>query len=39
MLKELGIVWSYERGNFVVYSLTDKGQIVHEFIRKSQELK
>ncbi|MGA9139843.1 MAG: metalloregulator ArsR/SmtB family transcription factor [Methanocella sp.] len=39
MLKELGIIWSYERGNFVVYSLTDKGQIVHEFIKKSFELK
>jgi DNA-binding transcriptional ArsR family regulator/formylmethanofuran dehydrogenase subunit E len=39
MLKELGIVQSYERGNFMVYSLTDKGQIVHEFIKKSLELK
>jgi ArsR family transcriptional regulator len=39
MLKELDIVRSYERGNFMVYSLTDKGQIVHEFIEKSKSLK
>lgn len=35
MLKDLGLVRSYERGNFVVYSLTDKGVAVHEFIKKS----
>lgn len=39
MLKELGIVQSSERGNFMVYSLTDKGQIVHEFIGKSKGLR
>lgn len=39
MLKELGMVKSYERGNFVVYSLTEKGETVHEFIEKSKELR
>lgn len=39
MLKELGLVKSYEDGNFVVYSLTDKGETVHEFINKSITLK
>jgi DNA-binding transcriptional ArsR family regulator/DNA-directed RNA polymerase subunit RPC12/RpoP len=38
MLKELGLIKSYERGNFMVYSLTDKGKIVHEFIEKSKGL-
>lgn len=38
MLKELGLIKSYERGNFMVYSLTDKGQIIHQFIRQSREL-
>jgi ArsR family transcriptional regulator len=38
MLKELDIVRSFERGNFVVYSLTDKGRVVHEFIEKSKGL-
>jgi ArsR family transcriptional regulator len=38
MLKEMGLIQSYERGNFMVYSLTDKGQIVHEFIEKSKGL-
>ena len=35
----MGVVKSYERGNFVVYSLTDKGTMVHEFIEKSKGLK
>ena len=39
LLKEMGVVKSYERGNFVVYSLTDKGTMVHEFIEKSKGLK
>jgi ArsR family transcriptional regulator len=39
MLKEMGLVKSYERGNFMVYSLTDKGETVHEFIDKSKSLK
>lgn len=38
MLKEMGMVKSYEKGNFVVYSLTDKGEVVHEFITRSREL-
>jgi ArsR family transcriptional regulator, lead/cadmium/zinc/bismuth-responsive transcriptional repressor len=38
MLKELGMVKAYERGNFMVYSLTDKGEAVHEFIQKSKGL-
>ncbi len=38
MLKELGIVQAYERGNFMVYSLTDKGETVHEFIERSRGL-
>jgi ArsR family transcriptional regulator len=37
MLKEMDLVRSFERGNFMVYSLTEKGQIVHEFIAKSLE--
>ena len=35
MLKEMGLVESCERGNFMAYSLTDKGETVHEFIEKS----
>ena len=35
MLKELGIVYSYRDGNFQVYSLTNKGIFIHEFIEKS----
>ncbi len=38
-LKEMGMIKSYERGNFVVYSLTEKGETVHEFIEKSRGLK
>jgi DNA-binding transcriptional ArsR family regulator/ribosomal protein S27E len=38
VLKELGLIKSYKRGNFVVYSLTDKGEAVHEFIQKSRGL-
>ncbi len=38
MLKEMGMITSYERGNFVVYSLTEKGNAVHEFIEKSMDL-
>ena len=38
MLKEMGMIKSYERGNFVVYSLTEKGDAVHEFIEKSMDL-
>jgi predicted transcriptional regulator len=38
MLKEMGIVQAYERGNFMVYSLTDKGETVHEFIERSRGL-
>jgi ArsR family transcriptional regulator len=38
MLKEIGIVKAYERGNFMVYSLTDKGETVHEFIERSRGL-
>jgi ArsR family transcriptional regulator len=36
-LKEMGLIKSSERGNFMVYSLTDKGQVIHEFIKKSRE--
>jgi ArsR family transcriptional regulator len=39
LLKEMEMIKSYERGNFVVYSLTDKGETVHEFIEKSRDLK
>ena len=38
MLKEMSIVDSHRDGNFQVYSLTDKGVAVHEFIRKSASL-
>ncbi len=38
VLKELGLIKSYKRGNFVVYSLTEKGEAVHEFIEKSRGL-
>ena len=38
VLKELGLIKSYKRGNFVVYSLTEKGEAVHEFIEKSKGL-
>lgn len=37
MLKEMDIVDSHRDGNFQVYSLTNKGTIVHEFIKKSIE--
>ena len=37
-LKEMDLIKSFERGNFMVYSLTDKGQIIHDFIQKSREL-
>jgi ArsR family transcriptional regulator len=37
-LKEMDLIKSFERGNFMVYSLTDKGQVIHEFIKKSREL-
>jgi ArsR family transcriptional regulator len=36
LLKEMGLVQSCERGNFMVYSLTGKGAMVHEFIEKSR---
>jgi ArsR family transcriptional regulator len=36
-LKEMDLIKSFERGNFIVYSLTDKGQVIHEFIKKSRE--
>lgn len=39
MMKELGLIDSSRNGNFQVYSLTNKGAAVHEFIRKSAELK
>ncbi len=39
MLKDLGLVDSARNGNFQVYSLTEKGAAVHEFIRKSVTLK
>jgi hypothetical protein len=32
----MGLIQSCERGNFMVYSLTDKGAMVHEFIEKSR---
>jgi DNA-binding transcriptional ArsR family regulator/formylmethanofuran dehydrogenase subunit E len=38
MLKGLGLVRSAEKGNFMVYSLTDKGSTIHEFIEKSKGL-
>ncbi len=38
MLKGLGLVQSAERGNFMVYSLTEKGSTVHEFIERSRGL-
>lgn len=38
LLKEMGIVKAYERGNFMVYSLTEKGETVHEFIERSRGL-
>jgi len=34
-LKEMDLIRSFERGNFMVYSLTDKGQVIHEFIKRS----
>ena len=37
-LKEMDLIKSFERGNFMVYSLTGKGQTVHEFIEKSKGL-
>jgi ArsR family transcriptional regulator len=39
LLKEMDMIKSYERGNFVVYSLTEKGEAAHEFIEKSRDLK
>jgi ArsR family transcriptional regulator, lead/cadmium/zinc/bismuth-responsive transcriptional repressor len=38
-LKEMDLIKSFERGNFMVYSLTDKGQVIHEFIKQSKSLK
>ncbi len=38
MLKDLGMIKAYERGNFMVYSLTEKGETVHEFITRSKDL-
>ncbi len=38
MLKEMGLVESCERGNFMAYSLTDKGETVHEFIERSRSI-
>ncbi len=38
MLKGMGLVRSSEKGNFMVYSLTDKGATIHEFIEKSRGL-
>lgn len=38
LLKELGVVQSVERGNFVAYSLTDKGVILLGIIEKSREI-
>jgi predicted transcriptional regulator len=38
MLKGMGPVRSSEKGNFMVYSLTDKGATIHEFIEKSRGL-
>ena len=38
MLKDMGLVYSFRDGNFQVYSLTNKGAAVHEFIKKSTEL-
>jgi ArsR family transcriptional regulator, lead/cadmium/zinc/bismuth-responsive transcriptional repressor len=38
MLKGLGLVRSAEKGNFMVYSLTEKGSTVHEFVEKSKSL-
>jgi len=38
MLKDLGLAYSFRRGNFQVYSLTNKGAAVHEFIKKSTDL-
>jgi len=38
MLKDMGLVYSFRNGNFQVYSLTNKGATVHEFIKKSTGL-
>jgi ArsR family transcriptional regulator, lead/cadmium/zinc/bismuth-responsive transcriptional repressor len=38
-LKEMGLIKSSERGNFIVYSLTDKGQVIHGFIGRTKGLK
>lgn len=38
MLRELGIVESYDKGNFIVYSLTDKGVLVLGIINQSKEI-
>jgi ArsR family transcriptional regulator len=39
ILKDLGLIKYYERGNFMAYSLTNKGETVHEVIKKTKDLK
>lgn len=38
MLKDFGLVRSYKKSAFTIYSLTDKGEIVHDFINRSKKL-
>jgi DNA-binding transcriptional ArsR family regulator len=37
-LKDAGLVSSDKDGNFLIYSLTPKGEAVHEFIKRSDKL-
>jgi len=37
-LKEAGLVTSEKDGNFLIYSLTARGEAIHEFIKLSDEL-
>lgn len=38
MLKELGLIYSFRRGNFQVYLLTNKGEVVFEIIKTTRAL-
>ncbi len=37
-LKEMGLISFKKDGNFFIYSLTPKGDAVHDFIRRSEKL-
>jgi DNA-binding transcriptional ArsR family regulator len=37
-LKELGLISFEKDGNFFIYSLTPKGEAIHDFIRRSEKL-